>query len=355
MNKTSSGKVASLGDNSKTNISYVILINFLFFASILFYSMVSAEKISDYDSYLVTIDRLYYFFEWRDVYFEPASTLLLYVVRALSASTENSVTLARYFTTAVLLFFMAFFAAKRNVPIIGLIAVLAIYGPLLAYVTIRATPAYLLVALAALDSNIGRKRCLLWVVLATQFHISAALAIPPILINFIQNRTSIFDFIERSTKGIFIFIVVVAAGFFFAGDSLNQLLYQAVSQIDFLLKYLTYVEPLTGDTATAAEIASESAVYHQIYLGFCTLAFFAFLFSKDEKCVRFRTCVILGYTIFIFMQFSPVTAFRYSIFWMVPGLLLFPWDKFIRNSIMTFVAAIGGCVIFLFQLSSILE
>ena len=343
------------GGAVKGNISYALLVNFLLFVSIIFYNLVSPEKISDYDSYLITIDRVYYFFDWNNIYFEPASTLLLYAARALSSSTENSVTLARCFTTAFLLFFIAFFAAKRNVSSITLIAVLAIYGPLLAYVTIRATPAYLLIALAALDSNVGRKRCFFWVVLAMQFHVSVALAIPIIIINFIQNRTSIFGFIERSTKGILIFITVAAFGLFFAGDSLDQLLYRAVSQIDFLLKYITYVEPLTGDATTTAEVASESAVYHQIYLGFCTLAFFAFLFSKNEQCVRFRSCVILGYIIFIFMQFSPVTAFRYSIFWMVPGLLLFPWDKYIRNSIMTFVAAIGGCVIFLFQLSSILE
>lgn len=339
----------------KYSRGYVGVAYFIAISSVAFYYFAKQEYIADYDSYLSIIDRTYYFYDFSQIYYEPASTVILYLSRIIAGSSVEAVMLARVFTTFVLIFSIYYFGKYRKVPTTALVATVALFGPLLAFVTIRATPAYMLIALAAIDANHGRRRSIIWAVLAVQFHISAILAVPPIVLNLIQNRTKIFNFLERSVKGIIISLVLVGILFIVFGSALSDALVQSVGQVGFLIKYVAYVGVLDSTNAPAAVANSDSRLYHQLYLAFTTLFFGILLISKSLNCIRFRTYLISSFAIYIFMQFSPVTAFRYSLYWVIPGLFLFPWYQYVRGEFLRMLALIVCLGIFVLQINSVIE
>lgn len=336
------------------NDGYIFVIFFLLFVSIIFYFFTRPEDISDYESYLGLIDNIYYFYDPSQIYYEPASTLLLYVSRLISDDTVSAVSIARYFTTFVLIIAICVLSKYRSVSTTSLLLVLAVFGPLLAFVTIRATPAYMLIALAALDANEGRRRAIVWSVLALQFHVSAILAIPAILISLIQNRTNILDFIEKSLNGVVFFLLIVGLILVFFGQSFSEILLQSVSQVDFLVKYVAYVGVLDQNKLNVPEVSSSSQLYHQIYLVISSAFLLFILYSNNINCVKFRSYAIISFGIFLFMQFSPVTAFRYSIFWIIPALLLIPWNLYTRVHLVRAGLIISSLGLFVFQLRGII-
>lgn len=341
-------------DHIQKNYGYVVVIFFLFFSSLIFYYSTKAENISDYDSYLGLIDQIYYFYDPSQIYYEPASTLILYISRLISGDTIKAVNFARYFTTFFFLISIYFLAKHRNVSTTSLAFIVAIFGPLLAYVTIRATPAYMLVAVAALDANAGRRRAVIWSLLALQFHVSVGLAIPAILISLLQNRTNFLSFIEKSLNGVTIFFVIVGFIFVFFSQLFSELILQFVSQIGFFGKYIAYVGVLDQSNAQISTSENSSQIYHQIYLAISTIFLLFILQSKNINCIRFRSYAIVSFTVFIFMQFSPVTAFRYSLFWIIPALLLIPWNIYFRMYLVRAVLIIAALGAFVFQLRGIL-
>jgi hypothetical protein len=335
------------------NYSYLVVIYFLFLVSIIFYYFTNPENIADYYSYLILIDNIYYFYDPSQIYYEPASTLLLYSSRIFSGDSVNAVSFARYFTTFILIISIYIFAKWKNVSTTSLIFIVAIFGPLLAFVTIRATPAYMLIALAALDANEGRRRAIVWSLMALQFHVSAALAFPAILISLVQNRTNFLSFIEKSLNGVIIFLVIVGAVFIFFGQSFSNVMLQSVNQIGFFTKYIAYVGVLDQSNISNNNVENSSKIYHQIYLiiSFIFLAFILFL--KDKNCIKFRSYAIISFGVFIFMQFSPVTAFRFSLFWIIPGLFLIPWNTYFRKDWARAVIIICSLGAFIFQVRGI--
>lgn len=340
-------------DKIYQNDGYILLTFFLFAISLIFYSFTKAENVSDYDSYVFLIDRIYYFYDPSQIYYEPASTFLLYMSRIISGDTISAVSVARYFTTFILIFSVFILGKYRNVSTTSLVLIIAAFGPLLAFVTIRATPAYVLIALAALDANEGRRRAIVWAILALQFHVSAILAMPAIMISLIQNRTHLLSFIERSLNGVIAFLALIGLIIFFFGQSFSDLLLQSVGQIGFLLKYIAYVGVLDKSNVIVAVNNGSSQTYHQIYL-FISAALLGFiLYSKNINCIKFRSYAIVSFGIFLFMQFSPVTAFRFSLFWIIPAFLLIPWNQYIRIPLARAVAIFTCLAIFVFQLNGI--
>lgn len=332
---------------------YIFLVYFIIFTSVIFYNFTDAESIPDYYSYLQIIDSIYYFYDPSQIYYEPASTLLLYTSRLITGDAISAVSLARYFITSLFVIFFYILGKYKKVPLLSLVFILSVFGPLIIFVTIRATPAYMLVAIAALDAKEGRVRAMLWAFLALQFHVSVILAFPPIILSLIQNRTNYFSFIEKSMNGVIAFFGVIGLIFIIFGQSFSNLLLQAVGQIGFLMKYVAYVGVLDQNNANYVATEAGSQTYHRIYLGAASMFFLFFIFLKDRDCIKFRSYTIVSFVIFLFMQFSPVTAFRYSIYWMIPGLLLVPWSSYLKPPVIR-IATIVMCLgAFIFQLSKI--
>ena len=337
------------------NDGYIFVIFFLFTSSVIFYFFTSAESIADYDSYLGLIDKIFYFYDSSQIFFEPASTLLLYTARLITGDTVLAVTLARYFTTFILMFSIFVIGKYKNVSTTSLVIIIAIFGPLLAFVTIRATPAYMLIAVSALDANNGRRRSIVWAFLALQFHVSAILSIPAIIFSLIQNRTNALSFIERSLNGVVAFLAIVGLVIVFLGQSFSELLLQSVGQIGFLVKYIAYVGVLDQTNADLSTSENSSQIYHQAYFVISSLLFGFILNSKNTQCIKFRSFAIISFGIFVFLQFSPVTAFRYSLFWVIPALLLIPWNLYLKQPLLRASAIVFCLVAFAYQLRGIIE
>lgn len=355
MVKTEMDKQYKFSDtqSEKNNIGYIFIIYFFCIALLIFYYFSRAEDIPDYYAYLQIIDKIYYFYDPSDIFYEPASTLLLYTSRLITGDSVSAVTASRYFTTFIFILFVFYVGRYRNVSTFSLVLILTLFGPLIGFVTIRATPAYLLVAIAALDANEGKGRALLWAALAIQFHVSAALAVPAIIFTLIQNRTSYISFIEKSLNGVIIFFILFSSLFVFFGDSISNLLLQAVSQINFLAKYVSYVGVLDESSVDYGRMDGGYNLFHQIYFIAVFIFFMFFIYQKNIVCIRSRSYVIVSFAIFLFMQFSPVSAFRFSIFWIVPALIFIPWDSYLKSLVIRFSVTIICLGLFIFQLNQI--
>lgn len=332
---------------------YIFLIYFFCIISIVFYYFSKPENIPDYYAYLQIIDSIYYFYDASQIYYEPASTLLLYTSRLITGETIAAVTASRYFITLIFVIFLYYLGKYRNANTFSLVLILSVFGPLIGFVTIRATPAYILVTLAGLDAMEGRRRALIWCILAIQFHVSAMLAVPAVIFTLIQNRTNYISFIEKSLNGVIIFFALIGSVFIYFGRGISNVLLQAVSQVGFLGKYISYVGVLDQNSASNASIGGGASSVHQIYLIAVSLFFIFFIFQKNMHCVKFRSYTIVSFAIFLFMQFSPVTAFRFSIYWIVPALLFIPWNSHLKWPIIRLGAIMLCLGVFIFQLNQI--
>ena len=289
--------------------------------------LVPASRFADYDAYLWITDRLYYFPDEAWYRFEAASHFVLLMCRIATGSTEGGVDLAYRLLGLGFVTAMALFAKREEVDWRGILALFTLYGALLAFVTLRATPAYLLVALAALQANKGQRICLLSGGAAVLFHISAVLALPPLLVALAHNRYGLFQWTRRSALPIIAGAVLYGAFFLLFQDLLNELLLSLLNIVPFLTKYLVYTSAL--DPASGVSQAGEglNRTAHLAYAGLVSAFAFAFMLVKDDECRKMRAFVIVSFVIFLVTQFSPITAFRQSPFWTIPAMLIFPWRK----------------------------
>jgi len=307
-------------------------------------------RFADYDQYLVLTDGLYFFAAGRWLDFELGSNLLFLTLRILTGNTIRSVNLAHYILGAAYIYFTFRLAHRNEVGWRGLLVVFALYGALLAFVTIRATPAYMLVALAALDVTRGRKRAVTLVLAATLFHVSALLALPPILAGLAQNRLRSLQWITQSAKAVFAVIGAAVAVFAFLYGAFASLLSNLVALVPFLNKYDVYtasLDPLSGSEGGLS-------TNHLIYAVLMTTFALVFVAMPDERCRRLRLFVLISCVIFLLLEFAPVTAYRQSQFWTIPAMLIFPWQRFAPGGvraiaftilcILSFVLATRGVV-----------
>lgn len=305
-----SGKIITLAMVS----SVVVLINIL----------VKPSRFADYDSYLQFTDFLYYFSNFSWLYFEPISSSMLFYLRVITDNTEKAVDISHYVLSAMFISLNYLILTKRQVYWQGYVVFVAFYGALLAFVTFRATPAYLLVTIALLYALEGRKLSFFYIIFAILFHISSLLAVPIFISIFFQSK---FDFMKNfNMKYLVLIIGLISTSSLFISNSFSLIVVDLLEQIPFFSKYLAYTSNV--NLITGATIGNkEDGFFHTIYAIVISIFSSAMLLSKNKNCVRFRTAVLIGYLTFAFMQFSPVTAYRQSIFWMAPSLLIYNWQK----------------------------
>lgn len=277
-------------------------------------STVDQRDFSDTDTYLYYIDNIYFFRESDWWTFETLSKALMISLRALARDTELSIFIYRY----ILIIFFPFFIyyVYRRSSWQAMLVALALYGPLLGLITMRATPAYILAALAAVSAIDGRWRSIAYLLGGFLFHVSTALAIPASIAVLAMKK---YGFKNIKTRYIIMsFILLGIVSLFVAGFGVQYFL-NFVGSFSYLAKYTTYVP----DADEAASMAAEGPkIVHYIFaVAVVGLSIFLIYRAKEDQgaekmFVAFSLVIYLA----LFSLFSPVVSLRYSPFYILPAL-----------------------------------
>ena len=308
---------------------------------------------SDSAAYLELIAATYHFPAPDWYVFEPLSKLLFMVLMDLTGSAETSVAWGHYYISVIfLLGCLAIFPpAQGNWR--GLLMAFALYGPQLAFVTIRATPAYMLAALAVLDAARGRYRCFAWLGAALLFHVSSALAIVPIAALLVRTHLGAVQRLQEP-KVLLALLAAASVVFALAGSFIFSGAQTLLDSIPFLSKYTIFLVGL-GDDGGLSSIQT-FAFGHFILLAVITAFFFTYLIVRDPITRLTAIFVVAGYVFYLFMffAFSPVAAFRQTAFWLLPAFSLFPWHRVGWKDMGQLPFLAGAVGIFAFQFSRVL-
>ncbi len=310
---------------------------------LLFNLFITPDRFADYNQYLLITDGLVYFYSGSWIGFEAGSNLILLGLRQITGDTVTAVNFAHYLLGITYIYLYFLIAREEQVGWRGVLISFALYGSLLAFVTIRATPAYLLVAMAALRATQGRTSAIWLALAATLFHVSAVLTIPPILFGVAQNRFRSLAWITYSTRAL---AGVVAGAMLLFGllrAAFANAINAAIGAIPFLGKYVVYTAAL--DPLKDKGEGSSTSINHLIYALIMSLLVLVAMIMPDERCRRLRGYFLTSYAIFLLLEFSPITAYRQSQFWAIPLMLIFPWHRFVPGGFRS-VLLVVACLAF---------
>ena len=312
---------------------------------------VAQADFSDTDTYLFYVDSIYFFREpdwWK---FEALSKIFMLVMRELARDTVYSVYIYRYIL--ILLFPFSLYYIYRRSSWQILVIALALYGPLLGLITMRATPAYILAALAAISAIEGKWRSIAYVLAGFLFHVSAALAAPATLLVLALSKYGVRSVKSRYIYGGFLifsllYLIVAAAGV--------QYFLDFIGSFSYLSKYSSYI-PSANETAQAAAAAAESKLIHYVFMGaVISLSLFLILKAREDQGVEklFIAFSMVVYVILFFAS-SPVVSLRYSPFFILPALARI--DISFRgglNTVSSVAIVIGSAIVFALSLQQVI-
>lgn len=318
---------------------------FLCLVSVGLLVLTTPSTFADFATYEVIIEELRAASVSDIVTVEPFSRLFLYFCSTLNNNSAAAASVAHYANAAVSIVVLAFLALRyapswRNVLLLG-----ALYSPLLVFVTIRATPAYLLVATAYLIRDRQPRKALAAAVLAVGFHMSAALALVPLLLTS-KNRTSR---ISRGRERHWLDVWIVVAG---------GLLYVVVGGLTVNLSRLSGF--LEGQSALAKYVAYVNAVdeahsvMHLVYFVMTLGLMTVFLICRGQFCARDVRYMTLSFFIYSVLTVSPVAAFRESIFWMMPLVLVMPLHRYAHTALVSYVFCVSCVVLYAVEFYGVL-
>ncbi len=283
-------------------------------------------QFSDSRAYAGLIGSTHYFLPQNWWVFEPFSKVLFLVLMDLTQDLERSVAGGHFFISVVcLLGFLAIFPPRQG-NWRGLLMAFALFGPQLAFVTIRATPAYILAAIAVLEAARGRHRSFAWLVGAGLFHVSSALALVPIMALLFR---SYFGALQRLRDPRILLSVLFFLGLMLALASpiIFSSAQVVLESIPFLSKYTVFLVGLSDEGGIST--IQTFAFGHFVLLAGITVFFFFYIVINDPITRKSSIFVVVGFLVYalMFFAFSPIAAFRQTLFWMLPALSLFPWHR----------------------------
>ena len=315
-------------------------------------SIIFPSRFFDYDTYLFYIDSIWYFPSATPVYMEPLSRLYLYVARGASDTTDTALNASHYLLGAVYLLGIFALLRKRPDGWQALLVTFAITGPLLALVTVRATPAYLLVALAVITADSRPLRSALFMALALCFHVSTGLTVAPWALLLLRARLPEVLRVERPAP-LILAGLVFALIFVYFGQTLVSALLSLVEGIPFLNKYLAYSQ----DFATQHGGIRETSVSHYIFFVFSIGYSALYFLVADEEAKKINLYIVASLLIYVTMFFglSPVAALRQACFWQLPMTVMLPWRRLGITAPLAPFLMVGSLGFFLFQLGQVYQ
>lgn len=279
----------------------------------------SPDQFADFESYVQLSDQLYSTEISQWIWLEPASNFILFFFRDITGNSLNAANLAHWYLSVVFLIGFAILCKQHVVNWQGVVLALGIYGSLLAFVTVRGTPAYILVVFATIQARGGQLRSVLTCIVAMTFHVSAILAIPAIVGCLAQQRIRICTrFFEQSFVCYLMILLIFLSSIFLQVHLMNSITWAIGLTGGDIEKYLTYVNDIEPTKSNS----------HLVYFVALSAFVLVSLKNKNKDVIALRAYVIISYFIFSLLGFAPVTAFRQSIFWTIPMLLLIPVSGF---------------------------
>lgn len=222
----------------------------------------------------------------------------------------------------------------------GVSLVYVLYGPLMSYVTLRATPAYLLVAWFVLMRQ-GTFRKFILMFIAVFYHVTAV--VPAVLVagvNFFKSS----DTGDLGSKKYSIFVISI----FFLGICIELMWIFGIGDIVVHL----VLQLITG-AGKFQEYLESASMYrtpaHFGYFVFVLLATCFYLHLTSGLLGYLWWVIILALVTFIFLSISPVVAYRFSIFFLLPVFLTFPKTKNLPEHFLNYSIIFTGSVIGIVQ------
>jgi hypothetical protein len=225
----------------------------------------------------------------------------------------------------------------------NLAVVMALFGPLLVFVLLRASFAYLLVAFVILRGPRFDVVSAAALLLALSFHMSVLLVIPALAIYAVL-RLTVADSVRK---------------FLWTGAAVAALSLLAPFVLTPFLGFGTEVLAANADLSRAGEVANYlnpdfigRSTGHDLYLlGVVAVGLLLAWTDRHSSDLRRRTLFLSFFLVFALLQVSPVAAFRFSPYFLFPLLLEtdFPTELATRfgPTPVALGLGIGSAVIFL--------
>lgn len=301
-------------------------------------------RYADLDAYIYYLDSLVHFPPSSWIYFEVFSNLYLLSAHWLTGSVMSAIVLAHYGLGIIFLALLPTAFPPHRSPWTSLLFMFAVLGPLLALVTMRATPAYFLIAIGVRHAIERRPSAWLLLIAASLFHISSLLAALPMALLYFESNLPRLLRSDRSKKFYIITAVVILA--------LGGILPQVSGSVTGIIQSIPVISKYEVYTDTNS---SPTQIGHYIFLVFITILTLAFLTVSNEKSRRLNIYVLSSFALYVMLFFSssPVAAFRQAPFWIMPMIALLPWEALgLRKATAPlFVMACAG--LFAFQFSQV--
>ena len=261
---------------------------------------------------------------------EPLSRGWLALLSASITNPVAAIDLASWINSGIFVLLLGFLALNRSVNWRGLVLVWGLYGALLAFVTLRATPAYLLVVWAVLTMQQAPRRAIALTVLASGFHISAVMVLPPMLLQLMLNRLPPAAY-ERWSMRIGGALIAAGCATYVAlnlsGEVAANLMTSVFGIHEDFAKFFVYAEA----------IGSEQSLFHRAYFAGLVLLLLVALGLGGRDSRRSLPYACLSLVIMAMTSPSPVVAFRQSLFWAAPLLLTMPWKTIVPGPLSPFL------------------
>lgn len=288
---------------------------------------IAPDRFADFPNYQYMVEDLRSP-DWSDLLtFEPFSRLSLYLCSTLSNDSADAVSIAHYVNA--LIYICAFIPIAiryaggwKNVLLFG-----ALYSPLLAFVTLRATPAYLLAAIAYFIRGSHPGKALAVSLVAVGFHVSAAAVVIPLILTA-NNRLG-RAFVSANARWMDVSIVSAAVLIYIFLGGLSAYLPQVAAFLEEQGEFAKFAEyaTLAGDM---------QSIMHRVYFVMTLGMVVLLLISRREFNSRDVRYMTLSFLIYAALTISPVVAFRESIFWMMPLVLIFPFHRYMQTAASAF-------------------
>lgn len=225
----------------------------------------------------------------------------------------------------------------------GVLLVYILYGPLLTYITLRATPAYIFASWFILLRN-GIFIKLILMTIASLYHVTSI--IPAFLVvgaSFLKSNIK-SNFEGNKIKVNLSIIAILILGTLIQiiwslgiGDSVSRHVAGLIFANEKIQEYLE----------TASLYRSKA---HLGYFVFVLATACFYLYTTSDSINFFWWFVVSASIVFIFLSISPVAAYRFSIFLLLPIFLNFPETKNMAELFVKYFIICIGMVIGIVQI-----
>lgn len=316
---------------------------FIFIFCVLFKIFVSSQHLSDYQTYLEYASNI----ESGNISlknWEFLTTFVFSLINYYTNDTNYSVLVIYFYLLAFYLVSLSLLIRIYNINYLNLFIFFCLYGPLLAFITIRATPAYFLVFLSIYLISDNRFILSFFVVLmASFFHVSALLVLPSLLAAWILSKYKNFrNHYLNIIACLTIFIILL--GFILDENTFPSLLNFLIT-IGIPDKYGVYFE----------NIESKRSFFHGCYYIFASLIILYLLRHKKTFNTSLLVCILTSSWSYFLLSYSPALAFRQSIYWIAPAVFILPLEKILNNNLFKLCFLVSSLILLCVSIFSVLN